>query len=198
MSRRRREPGAPQSYDPKTVPQPSPAGGGKLAPSLDNRVGLEVALIALLDESCHASTRVIENSFRGIGLSMMQAGVLLTITEVREPVTPADLSRWMFREPHTVFALLRQMEKRGLIHKVKDLQRKNMVRIELTDEGREVLHMTGPTLRVIKKIASCLSEAEQAELASYLGRMRAQAVSMLQGKDALRMWPRSPFSMKEP
>jgi len=110
MSRRSSELSDPQSYDSNTVYQPSLAGGDKLARALHNRVGLEAALIALLDESCHASNRVIENSFRSVGLSMMQAGVLLAITTVREPVTPADLSRWMFREPHTIFALLKQME----------------------------------------------------------------------------------------
>lgn len=73
--------------------RPGSAAGNKLERLLRDRAGLEVALIALLDESCHASTRVIEDSFRRIGLSMMQAGVLLTITEVKGPVTLADLSR---------------------------------------------------------------------------------------------------------
>ncbi len=192
MSRRSSELSDRQPYDSNTVSEPSLAGD-TLAHALGNRVGLEAGLIALLDESSHASNRVIENSFRSMGVSMMQAGVLLVITTARQPVTPADLSRWLFREPHTIFALLKQMEKRGLIRKVKDLQRKNMVRIEMTDEGKKIIHKTGPTLKVINEITSCLSEAERAELASYLGRIRTQAVSMLQGKDALRMWPQSPF-----
>jgi DNA-binding MarR family transcriptional regulator len=157
------------------------------------RIELPIIILALLDESSHASTRVLEKSFREIGLSMMQAGVMVSIKLMEEPATPAKLSRWLFRERHTVFALIKQMEKRDLIKCVKDLERKNMIRVTLTQKGEEVYRKILPKIEVLTQIMSCLSDAEKAELAAYLSKLRTSAVSMLGTKDPLAMWPQSPY-----
>ena len=49
--------------------------------------------------------------------------------------TPAEISRILFREPHTVSAVISRLERTGFVRKTKDLEKKNMVRVELTEKG---------------------------------------------------------------
>jgi len=56
---------------------------------------------ALLDQACTAMGRVADNELSQAGISMMQGAVLFFVKNAKEPVTPAQISRWLFREPHT-------------------------------------------------------------------------------------------------
>ncbi len=95
-------------------------------------------LWGLLNQASHAMERAREDELRPFGLSMMHAGVLYIVKVSKDPVTPAHISRVLFREPHTaVAALLNRMEKQGLLRKTKDLERKNLIRVTLTERGEE-------------------------------------------------------------
>lgn len=58
------------------------------------------------------------------GITPEQAGVLFCIKVIGKEATPAKISRYTIREPYTVSAMLNRMERKGLIKKVKDLDRK--------------------------------------------------------------------------
>ena len=70
------------------------------------------------------------------------------------------------------------MEKEGLVTKHKDLERRNLVRVSLTEKGREAHHYS---LRreSIHDIMSCLSAAELMQLRAYLDRLRDRALEEL-------------------
>ncbi len=74
-------------------------------------------------------------------LSVRQASVLIVLEELDNKATPAEVSKWVFREPHSVSDFLKRMERDGLIKRIKDLKRKNMIRIEITDKGREAVSL---------------------------------------------------------
>lgn len=51
--------------------------------------------------------------------------------------TPAKISRCLSKLPHGVSTIISKLEQEGLIQNVDDLSRKNMVRVVLTERGKE-------------------------------------------------------------
>jgi DNA-binding MarR family transcriptional regulator len=110
-----------------------------------------------------------------MGLAIIQA---LVNRGLGDRVTPAEISRQMFRESQSVSELLHRMERDGLIAKVKDLKRKNMVRVELTKKGHEqfeVARRSGSILR----ITSRLSVEQREQLTECLEIIRNAALDEL-------------------
>lgn len=138
-------------------------------------------LWGLLNQTHHAIWRARERELDEIGLSAIQAGVLFFVSTSEEPVTPAVLSRSLHREPHTISGLLTRMEKQGLVKRVKDLKRKNQVRIALTSKGRKAYEQQNKT-GVISVILAPLSAAERTNLGGYLEKLRNTALRELRAR----------------
>ena len=132
----------------------------------------------LLHQTCDTIIRARENELRKIGVSRMQRAVLFIVKMVKGPATPAEISRWLFREPHTVSGLLDRMEKQGLIRKAKDLERKNLIRIVITEKGEQAYQRSGD-MTMIPKILSCLTQKKKDSLRGYLEKLRNKAVEEL-------------------
>lgn len=147
-------------------------------------------LWAALLQAHDTMLRARQNELRGKDVTMMQASVLFIAKSIDVPPTPAEISRWIFREPHTVSALLTKMEKEGLIRKVKDLDRKNLVRIEITDKGEEAYLRSRDRAVVIGEILSCLTPDEARQLQSYLERLRDTALQKLGGRKLSLPYPK--------
>lgn len=136
-------------------------------------------LWALLHQARDALARTREAELRHADLSMIKAAVLFFAKNLEQPVTPAVMSRALFREPHTISGLLDRMETQGLVRRVHDLQRKNMVRIEVTEKGDELYRQSREDRRVIGKVMSVLTQAERDELQSSLKKLRNRALREL-------------------
>jgi DNA-binding MarR family transcriptional regulator len=149
-----------------------------------NSAGRENELWTLLTQAQHAAIRASETELRQLGVSQMHAEVLLTVKTADGPVTPAEISRLLFREPHTISGLLTRMEKQGLVKRVRDLQRKNRVRITLTDEGEQTYRKLGD-ISAIRNIMSCLSRTEQRNLRDCLLKLRRRALEELRMRQPL-------------
>ena len=122
--------------------------------------------------------RVRERELRLYGISSVMAGVLFIVHVLGSDATPSEIARQLSREPNTVSALLNRMRKVGLIKKVKDLDKKNMVRVELTDKGYEA-YLKSIDNESTKSVMSVLSEDELNEMMSYLKKIRASAIKEL-------------------
>ena len=142
-------------------------------------------LWALLHQSSDSIARARQKELREVGVSMIQSALLFVVRSIEGPATPAEISRRIFREPHTVFELLQQMEKKGLLRRVKDLERKNMVRIVLTEKGEETYHRSRDKREAVCQIMSCLSQQERANLRAYLQKVRGKALATLGVKHQL-------------
>jgi MarR family transcriptional regulator for hemolysin len=135
-------------------------------------------LWALLSQASNALGRVADSELSQVGISMMQAAVLVFVKKSKEPVIPAHISRWLFREPHTISQLLMRMEKQGLIKRTKDLDRKNQVRITLTEMGEKAYkHQT--EMKAVGKILSTLTPEECNKLGATLKKLRDEAIKEL-------------------
>jgi len=114
----------------------------------------------------------------------MQAAVLFVVNAVGEETTPTEISRWLLRKPATVSGLLDRMEKAGLVERVKDLPKKNMVRIRLTENGKQV-YKKSLKRGSLHKTMSCLSEKESQQLTSTLVKLRKRATEVLGHKQKI-------------
>ena len=83
-------------------------------------------LYVLLTQTHDTIIRLREKELRKAKISQIQAAVLYIIQNNKGPVTPAVLSKWLLRKPHSVSALLKGMEKQGLVRKTRDLDKKNL------------------------------------------------------------------------
>ena len=141
----------------------------------DVAADLDYELWVLLHQATDAIAGAREDELRKFGISMMQAEVLFVVKAIRGPATPAEISRWLFREPHTVSGLLNRMEKQGLVKKVKDLEKKNLIRVEITDKGEEG-YRRSRELQSIHRILSSLSQEERDNLRASLRTLRDKAL----------------------
>ena len=132
-------------------------------------------LWGLLNQASHAMERARGDELRPFGLSMMHAGVLYIVKVSKDPVTPAHISRVLFREPHTVAALLNRMEKQGLLRRTKDLKRKNAIRVTLTERGEEAYRQSSER-KPIRRVMSHLSPKECDSLKAPLETIRDKAI----------------------
>ena len=128
----------------------------------------------LLTHARYAIFRAREKELMRYGVSPEQVGLLFVVQALGNKATPAALSRHILRQPHTVSALVDRMARRGLVKKVKDLDRKNLVRVVMTEKGQKTYEIStkrGP----IHRIMNTLSREEKKEFREYLERLLAKA-----------------------
>lgn len=138
----------------------------------------EQRLFALMRLTLDAIVKAHDKELRKHGISVIETSVLFVTNMIGDKATPADISRWMFREHHTVTSLLGRMEKKGLIKTTKDLERKNMMRVSMTDKGKQVYRISR-RVKVLHRIHSGLSKQQRQQLISNLNILRTQALKEL-------------------
>ena len=108
-------------------------------------------------------------------LSTIETGVLLVVNAAKKGITPAEISRQLLKDPHSISQLLRRMEKKGLLQNIKGIPKKNMIQVKLTEKGQEAykLSMIG---NKVSQIMSVLSEREKKQLVSSLDKLRERAM----------------------
>ena len=131
-------------------------------------------LWVLLHQTTDAALRARQKELDQFGISVIEVGVLLAIQTIGKETTPSEISRRIFREPHSVSALLNRMEKKGLVKRTQDLDRKNLVRVSITEKGRQAYDKSTGR-KSIHKIISSLSEEERQQLRSCLEKLRKEA-----------------------
>ncbi len=128
----------------------------------------------LLTHTRYAIFRAREKELQRYGVSPEQVSLLFVVQALGNKATPAALSRHILRQPHTVSALVDRMARRGLVKKVKDLDRKNLVRVVITEKGQKTYELStkrGP----IHRIMSSLNAEEKKDFRAYLERLMTKA-----------------------
>ncbi|MBU2535219.1 MAG: winged helix DNA-binding protein [Chloroflexi bacterium] len=129
----------------------------------------------LLAQAREAMYKARQKELRRYNLSPRQSAVLFIIRAIGDKVTPAEISRRLLRESHSVSEIISRMEKQGLLKKVRDLDRKNLVRIELTEKGSEA-YSQAIKRDSIHKIMSALSDEERRQFSTMLITIRDRAL----------------------
>lgn len=135
-------------------------------------------LWVLFSQTRDAIAKAWERELQTLDISERHAQMLFIIKLIGRNATPAKVARWVFREPHTISEILNRMEKQGLIRKVNDLDRKNQVRIEITEKG-EAEYQRSFIPRSIPEILCVLPEEERKQFVGLLMKLREAAVERI-------------------
>ncbi len=111
-------------------------------------------------------------------ITARKAAILLATQVIGDKAIPAEIARWIHREPHSTSEILSRMEKEGLVRKIKDLGKKNLVRIMLTEKGREAYYHALER-ESIHKIMSSLNKEQRQQLRSCLQKLWDKALTQL-------------------
>ena len=138
-------------------------------------------LWVLLNQVRDAVLKARQKELDQYNISATQAATLLVIEAIGPKATATEISRRLFRKPHSIAGAagtLSRMEKKGLVMRLKDLDRKNLVRVVLTEKGREAYYQSTKQ-ESIRQIMSSLSEEERRQLTSCLHTLRNKALHFL-------------------
>jgi len=138
----------------------------------------DLKLWALLFRAAYAIRRARERELQSIGINWVQSSVLHHIKIGTEPPTPADLARALFRKAHTMSELIKRMEAQGLVKRARDLKRRNVIRVQLTDKG-EKAYLQSRHSRVIHEILSSLDNERRNLLFKDLRELFNKSVDLL-------------------
>ena len=132
----------------------------------------------LLARTQHIVSKIRHKELRQSGVTINEAAVLFTILRLKRPATPASISQEVHWEPHTVSELLKVMEKKGTIRKVRDLERKNLIRVAITDKGIEAYRKSSQR-KSTRQVMSTLSKEEQLQLWTLLAKVRDKGLEAI-------------------
>jgi MarR family transcriptional regulator, organic hydroperoxide resistance regulator len=128
----------------------------------------------LLTHARYAIFRAREKELQRYGISPEQASLLFTVRAMENKATPAALARYLLRQPHTISALVDRMTQKGLVKKAKDLERRNLVRVAITEKGQKA-YDNSVKRGSIRRIMSTLSPEEKKKFREYLEKLYGQA-----------------------
>jgi DNA-binding MarR family transcriptional regulator len=131
-----------------------------------------------LQRTSNLSFKIRGKELIGHGIAAMHAAVLDTVLEIGKKATPAEIARRLVREPHTISNLLNRMEKQGLIRKVNDLDKKNLVRVVLTQKGRDTYAKISKRDSLVS-LMSNISDDEYNQLVEKLQKILTNAYNIL-------------------
>ncbi len=138
-------------------------------------------LYLLIYEAQYAMYRARRNELQEIGITPEESGVLFAIhfiNTIGSETTPGEISRRIFREPHSVSSLINRMENKGLVRKAKDMDKKTMVRVLVTEEGQQAYEQSTKR-ETIHSIMSLLSQEERQQLGLCLEKLLTEALRKL-------------------
>jgi DNA-binding MarR family transcriptional regulator len=124
-------------------------------------------LFHLLRQTSDAVHKTREVELKKYQLTPEQAGALVGIYSLGKEATPAELSRWLFRERNSITILLNRMHKFGLINKKPDLRRRNIIRLSLTKKGYTA-YMRAIEFRSFFPIIDVMPENKRRQLENLL------------------------------
>ena len=140
-------------------------------------------------EEMHATWQLLRRTARVMGKARQKeldeydisgdaTAVMFTIVQLGEEAIPAEIARRLLLEPHSVSQLVTRLQKDGLARRVRDLDVKNRVRIELTKQGKE-LFRKAMIRRSVRKMMSVLTDQEREQLWNSLAKLREAALKQI-------------------
>ncbi|MER5782312.1 MarR family transcriptional regulator [Streptomyces mobaraensis] len=111
-----------------------------------------------------------------VGITPAQSRLLRSVAHCEEPPRMADLAEWLEVVPRAVTTLVDALEANGAVRRVPDPSNRRVIRIELTEQGRETLRAMREARRAaVEEILSPLTAEQRDLLGGLLGElMRGQ------------------------
>ncbi len=141
----------------------------------------------LFHQAYNLVLRCEEITFGRMGLTPQQHAVLMGIKHIRGPVTIKLVANWLDRNSNSISMIANNLEKAGLVKRVRDLQDRREVRLIITPEGNKMLEQTtrqGWTL--IETLLDTFSEENIDILIRLMEELRINAFKKLNPKGTLQ------------
>ncbi|ACZ62365.1 MarR family winged helix-turn-helix transcriptional regulator [Dehalococcoides mccartyi] len=133
---------------------------------------------SILMQARTAAYHVRRKDLMEYGVSPEQAGILERLYHTKDKtMTPTRIAEIFLRQPNTITAILRGMERKGLVELSKDLERKNMIRVTITGKGTQLREIINTNLAETRKIFDVLSDEELELLENMLLRIRDKSIT---------------------
>ncbi|MFC2039076.1 MarR family winged helix-turn-helix transcriptional regulator [Chloroflexota bacterium] len=145
---------------------------------MENTDNLTYGLWQMLHRTNHLMLKARQKELDAHGISIRSSAVLEMVTRLGKEATPVTMAQQIFIERHSLSEQLSRMEKEGLIVKIRDLEKKNKLRIEATEKGKQ-LSEKAARRESIGDILAVLTHEEQLELWSLLSKIRERTMEKL-------------------
>jgi DNA-binding MarR family transcriptional regulator len=107
-------------------------------------------------------------------IPVRQLYVLRTVQALGSNATLSEVARQVEREDHVISKQAVRMEEDGLIKRIKNTHKSNVLKLELTDKGLEMAKMSVES-KSLEKLFSSLSLEERSQIESILKKILVQA-----------------------
>jgi len=118
-----------------------------------------------LNQANHAVRSRLEAGLSSLEMTGIQYTVLSVIGN-RGGISSAELSRRFFVTPQTMNELIGGLQRRGLIHRKEDPSNRRILRMTLTDAGKQMLHDCDAVAdRIERDVFGAMSDEDYGRLA---------------------------------
>jgi DNA-binding MarR family transcriptional regulator len=124
-------------------------------------------LWSLIGRVSHSIVLARQKELNQYHIPVRQYQVLRTIQDLGPNATLSEVARVVEREDHVISKQAVSMEKDGLIRRVKNTPKKNLLKLELTEKGFDVIKIARQS-KSMDTIFSFMSEADRRKMESML------------------------------
>ncbi len=141
-----------------------------------------------LRQASDAALRATEIEFSKRQTTLAQMDVLLILSMSKVPLSPGEISAYVFREKHSVSALLSRMQRAGYVKKVRSKKDQRVVKIQIQPKGRELLNQSTAVILGYARdlLKARFSEKEIKQLDRFMKALRDVSLREL-GTEAKRL-----------
>jgi len=139
---------------------------------MDNSTILEsnFKLWHLISSVSHSIVRVRQKELNQYHIPVRQYQVLRTIQELGSNATLSEVSKMVEREDHVISKQAVSMEKDGFIRRIKNTPKKNVLKLELTEKGHDMIKIARQS-KSMDTIFSFMSDDERQQMESALNKI---------------------------
>lgn len=141
-----------------------------------------------LRQASDAVLRAVEIELGKRQTTLAQMDVLFILSMSKVPLSPGEISAYVFREKHSVSALLSRMQRAGYVKKVRSKKDQRVVKIQIRPEGRDLLNQSVAVIAGYARdlLRACFDEKEIKQFDRYMKTLRDLALQEL-GTEARRI-----------
>ncbi|KJS86102.1 MAG: hypothetical protein JM58_07505 [Peptococcaceae bacterium BICA1-8] len=115
--------------------------------------------------------RIAEDDLRKHGTTPSQFGILWNLS-IEESTPMSELSKQSACVNSNITSIIGRMEERGLVKRVQDKKDRRVVRVDLTEDGKELYKKTVlPHKQFLSTMLECYNEDELAEFNKLLDKI---------------------------
>ncbi len=147
----------------------------------------------LFDQTRRAMWKVWNRELHKLGIHTGQVAILNVLQDLEDSnfrLIPTNIAHVIFVEPHAVSQMLDRMKNLGLINKTNDEERRNVINVTLTVEGRTLAEKL-TEIRSEENIMACLSPEELESFESILLKLRDESIRILRINHEVPLPPRT-------